>query len=72
MSARYVVDEKGERREVILTVEEYERLRIAGEETEKMSRHPGVVFEGPAGRRIRPAGRPAGGRRPRTGPVAGR
>jgi hypothetical protein len=51
MSARYVVDEKGERREVILPVEEYECLRIAGEETEKMSRHPGVVFEGPAGRR---------------------
>jgi hypothetical protein len=51
MSARYVVDEKGERREVILPVEEYERLRIAGEETEKMGRHPGVVFEGPAGRR---------------------
>ncbi len=51
MSARYVVDEKGERREVILPVEEYERLRIAGEETEKMSRHPGVVFEGPPERR---------------------
>jgi hypothetical protein len=51
MSARYVVDEKGERREVILPVEEYERLRIAGEEMEKMSRHPGVVFEGPPGRR---------------------
>lgn len=51
MSARYVVDEKGERREVILPVEEYERLRVAGEETEKMSRHPGVVFEGPPKRR---------------------
>jgi len=51
MSTRYVVDEKGERREVILPVEEYERLRIAGEEMEKMSRHPGVVFEGPPGRR---------------------
>ncbi|CAN5846502.1 hypothetical protein BH23ACT11_BH23ACT11_14630 [soil metagenome] len=51
MSARYVVDEKGERREVILPVEEYERLRIAGEETEKMSRHPGVVFEGVPERR---------------------
>lgn len=51
MGARYVVDEKGERREVILPVEEYERLRIAGEETEKMGRHPGVVFEGPPERR---------------------
>ena len=51
MSARYIVDEKGERREVILPVEEYERLRVAGEETEKMSRHPGVVFEGPPKRR---------------------
>ncbi len=51
MSARYVVDEKGERREVILPVEEYERLRTAGEEAEKMSRHPGVMFEGPPERR---------------------
>ncbi len=51
MSARYVVDEKGERREVILPVEEYERLRTAGEEAEKMSRHPGVMFEGSPERR---------------------
>ncbi len=51
MSVRYVVDEKGERREVILPVEEYERLRVAGEEAEKMGRHPGVVFEGPPKRR---------------------
>ncbi len=51
MGARYVVDEKGERREVILPVEEYERLRVAGEEMEKMSRHPGVVFEGAPERR---------------------
>jgi hypothetical protein len=51
MSTRYVVDEKGERREVILSVEEYERLRAAAQENEKMSRHPGVVFEGPPERR---------------------
>lgn len=51
MGARYVVNEKGERREVILPVEEYERLRVAGEEMEKMSRHPGVVFEGAPERR---------------------
>lgn len=51
MSARYVVDEKGERREVILSVEEYERLRAAAEESERMSRHPGIMFEGPPERR---------------------
>lgn len=51
MGIRYVVDEEGERREVILSVEEYERLRVAGEEKEKMERHPGVVFEGPPERR---------------------
>ncbi|MGF1473046.1 MAG: hypothetical protein ACFB50_15080 [Rubrobacteraceae bacterium] len=38
-------------REVILPVEEYERLRVAGEEMEKISRHPGVMFEGPPERR---------------------
>ena len=37
MNARYVVDENGDRR--------------AGEETEKMSPYPGVVFEGPPERR---------------------
>ncbi|MDQ3436384.1 MAG: helix-turn-helix domain-containing protein [Actinomycetota bacterium] len=51
MSTRYVVDEKGERREVILSVEEYERLRGAAEENERMTRHPGIVFEGPPERR---------------------
>jgi hypothetical protein len=51
MSTRYVVDEKGERREVILSVEEYERLRAAAEENERMSQHPGIVFEGPPERR---------------------
>jgi hypothetical protein len=51
MSIRYVVDEKGERREVILSVEEYQRLLAAAQENEKMSRHPGVVFEGPPERR---------------------
>jgi hypothetical protein len=56
MGAGYVMDEKGKRREVILPVEEYECLRIAGEETEKMSRHPGVVFEGPQGRRASVSG----------------
>lgn len=51
MSIRYVVDEKGERREVILSVEEYERLLAAVEENERMSRHPGIVFGGPPERR---------------------
>lgn len=51
MRARYVVNEKGDRREVILPVEEYERLRVAGEEQEKMEQHPGVVFGGSSGRR---------------------
>lgn len=46
MGTRYVVDEKGERREVIIPVEEYERLRLAGEEAEKMGRHPRIAFRG--------------------------
>ncbi|MGH3085838.1 MAG: hypothetical protein ACRDSJ_00800 [Rubrobacteraceae bacterium] len=51
MSARYIIDEKGERREVILSVEECERLRRTEEEANRMERHPGIVFRGPRDRR---------------------
>lgn len=46
MGIRYVVDEEGGRREVILSVEEYERLRVAGEEKRRMDLHPRVSFRG--------------------------
>lgn len=46
MSTRYIVDDKGERREVILSLKEYERLLEAAEENEKMNRFPGIAFEG--------------------------
>lgn len=51
MSARYIVDDRGERREVILSVEEYERLLEAAEETSRMKRHPGIGFLGDEGER---------------------
>lgn len=46
MATEYIVDQSGERKRVILSVEEYERLKGAAEENERMRRHPGIVFEG--------------------------
>ncbi len=46
MATEYIVDRTGRRKGVILSVEEYERLTGAAEENERMSRHPGIVFEG--------------------------
>ena len=46
MATEYIVDQNGERKRVILPVEEYERLKEAAEEGEKMRRHPGIVFTG--------------------------
>lgn len=46
MEARYLTNENGERVGVVLEIEEYERLRRAAEEAQRMRRHPGIVFEG--------------------------
>lgn len=49
MATEYIVDQNGERKRVILPVEEYERLKEAAEEGEKMRRHPGIGFKGDEG-----------------------
>ncbi len=46
MATEYIVDQSGERKRVILSVEEYERLLEAAEENERMRKHPGIAFEG--------------------------
>lgn len=51
MATEYIVDQSGERKRVILTVDEYERLLAAAEENERMSRHPGIGFSGDEGSR---------------------
>lgn len=51
MATEYIVDQSGNRRSVVLPIEEYERLRTAAEENEKMARYPGVSFEGTGGSR---------------------
>ncbi len=46
MEARYLTNDSGERVGVVLEIGEYERLKSAAEENERMRRHPGIVFEG--------------------------
>lgn len=46
MATEYIVDQSGERKRVILSVEEYESLLAAAEENERMRKHPGIIFEG--------------------------
>lgn len=46
MEARYLTNDSGERIGVVLEIEEYERLKRAAEENERMLRHPGIAFEG--------------------------
>lgn len=48
---QYIVNEEGERTAVVLSVEEYERLRRSSEEAARMQRHPGIAFRGPEKRR---------------------
>lgn len=51
VAMEYIVDQSGERKRVILSVNEYERLLAAAEENERMSRHPGIGFSGGGGSR---------------------
>lgn len=44
VATEYIVDQSGERKRVILPVEEYERLLEAAEEGERMKKHPGIGF----------------------------
>ncbi len=44
MTTEYIVDQSGERKRVVLSVDEYERLLVAAEESERMSRHQGIGF----------------------------
>lgn len=46
VETEYIVDRSGERKRVILSVSEYERLLAAAEENERMGRHPGIGFSG--------------------------
>jgi uncharacterized protein (DUF433 family) len=46
METRYVTNENGERVGVILSIEEYERLREVAEEAAKTRRFPGIAFRG--------------------------
>jgi uncharacterized protein (DUF433 family) len=46
VAAEYIVDQRGERKRVILPLEEYERLLEAAEEGERMKKHPGIGFSG--------------------------
>ncbi len=53
-TTRYVTDEAGRRVEVILSIEEYERLVEAAEELEDQRIHDEAVTELRAGARSRP------------------
>lgn len=62
--ARYIVDEKGRRTEVVLSVEEYERLLQAAEDAEDASDHEramSAVKSGDEPRTLRRQASPAAG-----------
>jgi uncharacterized protein (DUF433 family) len=46
MEARYLTNEDGERIGVMLEIAEYERLKRAAEENERMLKHQGLAFAG--------------------------